>query len=196
MWVKVCGVKRRADVEAACRSGADAIGLVLAASPRRVTPEQAKELAAMADGTSTYLLTVDATAGEILDLADFCGVSGVQPYGTHAAESAAAAVKAGLDVLRPVAVSTSVEVGEVPHDQTPLLDAGHLGGTGTSFDWALADGIERRFVLAGGLGPDNVRRAIEVARPWGVDASSALESSPGAKDPDLIRRFVEQARTT
>ena len=84
----------------------------------------------------------------------------------------------------------------VPLGQTPLLDAydaGRHGGTGTPFDWGLVS-TNRPYVLAGGLGPDNVAEAVASAAPWGVDASSGLESSPGVKDPARIRAFVEGAK--
>jgi len=79
----------------------------------------------------------------------------------------------------------------------PLLDthrAGAHGGTGEQFDWALIPDLGRRYVLAGGLGPDNVEEAVRRVAPWGVDASTGLESSPGVKDPERVRAFVERAR--
>jgi phosphoribosylanthranilate isomerase len=133
-----------------------------------------------------------------LDLAAGVGAAGVQPYGRHAAEAAAAAEAAGLEVLRPAAVDGPVTVEHIPVGQIPLLDAhvpGLLGGTGVGFDPALVPALDRRWVMAGGLGPDNVAAAIRRLRPWGVDASSRLEAAPGRKDPDLIRRFVEEAKT-
>jgi phosphoribosylanthranilate isomerase len=88
----------------------------------------------------------------------------------------------------------------VPADVAPtdllLVDTPHPdlpGGSGQTFDWATLD-IGRPFLLAGGLTPDNVAEAVETVRPFGVDASSGLESSPGVKDADLIRRFIEEAR--
>lgn len=197
VWVKVCGVRRRSDVDAAAESGADAIGLVLADSPRRITVEQAAELVRGADGLLTYLVTVDATAAELLDLAAFSGATGVQPHGAHAAAASSAAVRAGLSVLRPAPVTGPIDLSNIPADQMPLLDTGRPGlhgGTGETFGWELAEDVERDFVLAGGLGPDNVARAVSRLHPWGVDASSRLESEPGVKDPALIKRYVEEAR--
>lgn len=197
-WVKVCGVRRPQDVEAAAEAGADAIGLVLTeASPRFVPVETAAALAA-GSPLPAFVLTVDAAPEVLLDLAVGVGAAGVQPYGRHAAEAAAAAEAAGLEVLRPAAVDGPVTVEHIPVGQIPLLDAhvpGLLGGTGVGFDPALVPALDRRWVMAGGLGPDNVAAAIRRLRPWGVDASSRLEAAPGRKDPDLIRRFVEEAKT-
>ena len=100
-------------------------------------------------------------------------------------------------MLHPLAIRTAVDVGEVAEGQTPLLDtyrAGTHGGTGEAFDWTVIGQLDRPYVLAGGLGPDNVSEAIRRLDPWGVDASSGLESSPGVKDPELIRTFVERAK--
>ena len=85
----------------------------------------------------------------------------------------------------------------IPLDHMPLLDSAHetlRGGSGETFDWSSTAGLSRPFVAAGGLGPDNVGAAIERLRPWGVDASSRLESSPGRKDEQLVRDFVTTAK--
>lgn len=197
VWVKVCGIRTKADVEAVGAAGADAIGLVMAVSPRRVTAEEAGALVAMAVGLETFLVTVDARPAELLDLAGFVGCTGVQPHGLYAPEAATAAVQSGLTVLRPHPVSNSVDLSSIPPTQTPLLDTADTqrhGGTGRTFDWALATRIERDFVLGGGLNPSNVAEAISRVGPWGVDASTGLESAPGVKDPNLIRRYVQEAK--
>lgn len=196
-WVKVCGIRTDADLRAAEQAGADAVGLMLAPSPRRIRPEDARKLAARAS-IETFLVLVDATPAEVLDLAGHIGASGVQPHGSGAAEAAAAARRAGLAVLRPVRVSGPVDLSGIPDDQVPLLDAavdGLHGGTGTGFDRSLVGDPGRRWVMAGGLRPDTVADAIAELRPWGVDASSGLESSPGVKDPDLIARYVQEAKS-
>jgi len=199
-WVKVCGLTRSDDVAAAVAAGADAIGLVLAeSSPRRVDLTQA---AALADGVPALriLVTVDARPESLLEAVAVVGADGVQPHGEHAADSAAAAAAAGLLALRPIpmtAAGPSVALEQIPVDQIPLFDTGHRtlhGGTGTSFPWDLAAGVDRRFVLAGGLGPDNVADAIRVSGAWGVDASSRLESAPGLKDHGRVAAFVREAK--
>jgi phosphoribosylanthranilate isomerase len=102
-----------------------------------------------------------------------------------------------LTVLRPVKVNGTVSLDGIPSDQVPLLDTAHPhqeGGTGTAFDWPVASGLDRKVVVAGGLGPGTVGDAIRALRPWGVDASSRLESAPGVKDADLIERYVAEAK--
>ena len=198
-WVKVCGLRTPADVEAATRAGADAVGFVLyQESPRAVRPDLAARLIADA-AIPTYILTVDASPAELLDLAAYTGASGVQPYGADAAEAAVAARRSGLAVLRPRKVSAHLDLTDIPEDQTPLLDAnveGMYGGTGVRIDPALLPEMDRPWVMAGGLDPSNVGEAVRAVRPWGVDASSRLESTPGHKDHELIAAFVREAKST
>lgn len=196
-WVKVCGLRTTIDIEVAAAAGADAVGLVLADSPRRVEADMAARLA-RSSPVPVFLLMVDALPAEMLDLAGFVGASGIQPYGRNASDVAAVAVRAGLSVLRPVAVREHLEEIEVPPGQIPLFDngsSGLWGGTGVPFDHGLLPALDRDWVLAGGLDGSNVADAIRRTGAWGVDASSRLESSPGIKDPDLIRSFVESAKS-
>jgi phosphoribosylanthranilate isomerase len=198
--IKVCGLREPEHVKLAASEGADAIGLVLAeSSPRSVTLDRASQLVQVAGGmVATYLVMVDVESERALDAAARAGVTGVQPHGSSSEEVAAAARRAGLDVLRPVAVTGPVDLDGIPLDQIPLLDTHHPamhGGTGRRWDPELLGAVDRSWVLAGGLDPDNVRAAVGDMHPWGVDASSGLESAPGVKDPERIRRFIEEART-
>lgn len=195
-WVKVCGLSRPPEVEAAVAAGADAVGFVFyESSPRNVTPARARALG-RGIGVMTVAVTVDLDADSLLHLADVAGVGAVQPHGDHAARASAAALDAGLAVLRPVAVNGPVDLGAISGDELPLLDSDSVGGTGLAFDWSWIDGLERPFVLAGGLGPDNVETAIARVAPWGVDASSGLESAPGVKDLSKVAAFVSKAKGT
>jgi len=193
-WVKVCGLSRPAEVEAAVKAGADAVGFVFyERSPRNIAPEQARGLAGGL-AALTVAVTVDLDADSLLHLAEVAGVGAVQPHGENAAAAARAAVEAGLAVLRPVPVSGPVDVSDIPGGELPLLDSDVIGGTGHVFDWTWLEGIDRPYVLAGGLGPENVADAIAHVKPWGVDASSGLESSPGVKDLAKVAAFVSRAK--
>lgn len=195
-WVKVCGLRTVADVVTAQESGANAIGLVLAPSPRQVDLATARRLAGAAE-VAVFLIVVDTDADASIELAVRIGASGIQPYGAGARETAVAATRAGFSVLFPVRATVDFSVDDIPADQIPLIDnalAGKFGGTGEMFDHSLLSGIARPFVLAGGLGPANISAIIESVHPWGVDASSRLESSPGRKDPELITEFVTKAK--
>jgi phosphoribosylanthranilate isomerase len=194
-WVKVCGMTRAEDIAAAEAAGADAIGLVLVPeSPRAITVDRAAELAATVT-TQAVLLTKDLIPEDLIAAALAVGVDAVQPYGAYASEAADMAAEVGLFVLRPI--DLDFDVSAIPEAHVPLFDnrsGPELGGTGQTFDLRLLPTTDRRFVLAGGLGPDNVGEAIRLTRPWGVDASSRLESRPGIKDPDLVARFVREAK--
>ena len=196
-WVKVCGLRTAGDVESAEAAGADAIGLVLIeASPRHVDAVAAASLAAAAR-LPAIVLTDTGRPEDVPELVERIGAAGVQPYGPAAEAVAQAAVDAGLMVLRPHQVVAPVALGDFPAGQIPLLDgfsADAMGGTGVLVDRKLLPEGGTHFVLAGGLGPDNVAAAVQEVRPWGVDASSGLESSPGVKDPARIRAFVERAK--
>ena len=196
-WVKVCGLRTVRDVEVAAEAGADAVGLNLVEqSPRVLTPQRATALAAASD-VPVVILTMDLGASALLETIERVGADGAQPYGAYAEEAAEAARAAGKLVLRPIRVRGSVELRRIRDGIIPLLDGytpEAMGGTGTPVppEWLPEPGS--LYVLAGGLGPDNVADAIWRFRPWGVDASSGLESSPGVKDLDRIRAFVKEAQ--
>lgn len=196
-WIKVCGLTQPEDVEVAIEAGADAVGLVLVPeSPRALTIDRAAELAQRSSLT-TIILTRDMPAADLIAAALAVGADGVQPYGAHVSEASQAAIGTGLMVLRPIAVSGQPDLDAVPADQTPLFDSAspeRLGGTGRLFDHSLIPPTDRPYVIAGGLGPENVGAVVRDRRPFGVDASSGLEVSPGRKDPELIRRFVFEVR--
>ncbi len=200
IWVKVCGLRQERDVEAAVEAGTDAVGFVLAkGSPRQVSIDRA---ASLMEGVPALriLVTSDMEPREIAAAMATTGADGIQAHGRHAGSAAAAGVVSGWFVLRPVAMKVdppAPEPATLPEGQIPLLDSSagsSLGGTGVPFDWSMAAAIDRPFVLAGGLSSGNVKEAIDQVDPWGVDASSGLESSPGIKDPRRVAAFVEEAK--
>ena len=194
-WVKICGLTRPQDVEAADQAGADALGFVLIdSSPRVITVDQAADLIGRT-GTPAFILTKDLPPSDLIAAALATGATGVQPYGLHAAEAAAAATEVGLEVLRPMEPGEDPE--RIPLDQHPLFDAKSKGGEGNGgrmVDTANLPASDRAFVLAGGLTPGNVAEVIVAAHPWGVDVSSGVEVRPGLKDPILLRSFVDAVR--
>lgn len=199
-WVKICGMTSHDAVDAAVEGGADAMGFVLApGSPRSLTLDQAGGLA---DGVpiATFIVTVDLPPGQALAAAEYVGVSGIQAYGDRSLDVAAEAVEAGYLSITPVPVGSNgplVDLSEVPESCLPLFDTSspvQHGGTGVTFDWSVLPDPGRPFILAGGLGPDNVAAAIRAVHPFGVDASSRLESEPGIKDPSRIVAFIERAK--
>lgn len=196
-WVKVCGLRRPDDVEAAAAAGADAVGLVLIdASPRLVSREAAADLAGRSP-VPAFILTLDLDPESAADLVHDIGAAGIQPYGESAGDAASAVLQAGGEVLFPLRVRGPVDLSVVAPGATPFLDAYSehaLGGTGRAIDPAFLPPAGARYVLAGGLRPENVADVVAAHRPWGVDASSGLESAPGVKDPARIASFVKRAK--
>jgi phosphoribosylanthranilate isomerase len=181
MIIKVCGITRREDALAAVDAGATALGFIFfKGSPRYVTPEQA---AALGDGLAICKVGVfvDETAASVETVMRAARLDIAQIYGGSA--------PAGTRVWPAFRV-----VGQpswpardllVPNHEALLLDSAQHGQT---FDWTMARGASHKIIVAGGLDASNV------AEPWGVDASSRLEISPGIKDHDRVRRFVAAAR--
>jgi phosphoribosylanthranilate isomerase len=199
-WVKVCGITDEPSLDAAVDGGADAVGFVLfPGSPRFVALDRA---ASLIDGVpiATFIVTVDLTPAEALVAAEYTGAIGIQNHGLHATDVAAEAVDAGYLSLHPVRVGPEgpeIDARDVPDQSMPLYDTASThdhGGTGVVFDWQVLSEPGRPFVLAGGLGPDNVAEAIRSVVPFGVDASSRLETEPGVKDPSIIRDFIKEAK--
>jgi len=199
IWVKVCGLTRPEDVVVAIEAGADAVGLItVERSLRRLDAQRASELAAVAKGRATIVLLVEEEAADAVALARRVGVDAIQPYGPHAAAAAAAALEEGLETLLPIGVGPDgvIDMVGIPAGAVPLLDTavdGVSGGSGRTFDWSAALGLEGA-VIAGGLDAGNVATAIGQARPYGVDASSGLEAAVGIKDHSKVTAFVAAAR--
>lgn len=175
------------------------MGFVLAKeSPRSISVARAASLME-AVPVLRILVTVDADRASIEEAVAETSADGVQPHGRHAAEVARWAERAGMFVLRPMrrAETGGWQPSEIPEGQIPLLDsarAGAHGGTGVPLDWSDLHPPDRRFVLAGGLDSHNVAEAIGTAHPWGVDASSGLESAPGIKTPARVAAFLKEAK--
>src|ERR671916_2210044 len=200
--VKVCGITNPDDARGAADAGADAIGLVFAESPRRVGVERAREIAAaLPEGVLKVGVFVDAEPGEVLRIAREVGLDYAQLHGDEPPEAVAEIREGGVGVMKALRVRNAEALAAVERYDTDLflLDAWSAkvrGGTGVRFDWELAKSLRGRdnILVSGGLGPENVREAIEYFEPYGVDASSSLEDRPGKKNGERVRRFVGAAR--
>lgn len=196
--VKVCGLTRADDARAAHAAGADWIGVVLSGEgPRRIAPETALAIA-RATPLPAVAVLVSPTPAEALALASAAGCVRVQLHRVDAAQWPA-------DFPLPASFAVPVHAdgrlaGELPDARhLVLLDAAHptlAGGTGRRVPWqaAMALAARRDVMLAGGLDADVVAEAIGQVLPFGVDASSGLESAPGVKDAARIHAFVRAVR--
>ncbi|MCA1669844.1 MAG: phosphoribosylanthranilate isomerase [Thermomicrobia bacterium] len=220
--VKICGVRRLVDAQAAVAAGATIVGFTFWPGTKRcIAPEEAgAAIAALRaeDGTRPLVsgLFVNADPLTIAATAERCGLDLVQLSGDETAadvEQLAAplliAVRArpGEDVdsvreriARLHHAARSLPPGPFGQPLVPLLDAhvpGQYGGTGQTGDWALAAALarEERIMLAGGLTPENVADAVRLVQPWGVDVASGVEiaGQPGVKDAARMRAFIRAA---
>ncbi len=195
--VKICGLTTIADVDAAVREGADAIGLVFADSPRFVTPRHA---ALITDDLPPFVSTV-----AVFKKANDFEVSTIWKAFRFSCLQADAG---GLDAIpfeggepqlirvHRLGPSSIAQILQATATHHVLLVEGERSGAGLTIDWNAAEQLatQRRIILAGGLTPDNVAQAIRTVRPYGVDVSSGVESSPGKKDPIKIRDFLQAVR--
>src|SRR3712207_4382090 len=200
--VKVCGITNPDDARVAAKAGADAIGLVFAESPRRVSVERAKEIAAaLPQDVLKVGVFVDAGPEEVLRIAREVGLDYAQLHGDEPPEAVAEIRGGGLGVIKALRVRNADALADVERYEADLflLDAWSAkarGGTGARFDWKLAKSLKGRdnILVSGGLDPENVREAIGFFEPYGVDASSSLEDRPGKKNGERVRRFVGAAK--
>lgn len=203
---KVCGVTRPADAVHAARSGANAIGLIFVPrSLRAVTPERAREIVeALPDDVLKVGVFVSESPAVVADTARRVGLDVAQLHGDESpadCDSLRETAGGSLKIWKVVPVGSRLDdakLGEFGVEAFLLdtaAEGGH-GGTGTTFPWHLAVPAKRhgKVVLAGGLHGGNVADAVRAVRPWGVDASSQLESRPGVKDPQKVARYLAAAQ--
>ena len=208
MWIKICGNTTLEDARFAAECGANAVGFVFAPSPRRVEADQVRKITEQLPAQlEKYGVFVDAGFDEIVSTVTVSGLTGVQIHRTS-------------DTLLPSRLRRHFagRVGVLPvlHRQDAdfeqqlsraedavLVDsrtAQAVGGTGTSYNWLEAQSIflraapHLRLIVAGGLAPENVKQAIQILQPWGVDVVSGVESAPGKKDPARVLAFIRSAQ--
>ena len=212
---KICGVRSADHARAAEEAGASFLGFVFVEGVRRqLAVDEAKAIIGEyraqrgdAPGPSLAGLFADQTAEYVSDVVERCGLDYVQLCGSEGPEywdrmpvPVLRAVRIRDDGVRDAVVRDTLEIVQeiADHGQTPHLDTyrpEQPGGTGHTFDWAIAAAVTQRFnvILAGGLTPENVGAAIAAANPWCVDVSSGVETD-GAKDPAKIRAFADAVR--
>lgn len=214
LWIKICGTTSLDDALLAAEAGADAIGFVFAPSPRRVGVDRVAAITPQLPASIEKIgVFVDATFDEIESAVRACGLTGVQLHSdadSNVPERLRESFGAALRIVRVVhfgadAATHAACIDRDAHVDAILVDSRTptaVGGTGVSFDWAaaratlFAAAAERplRRIAAGGLTPANVAEAIATLRPWGVDVASGVESSPGRKDSNKVRKFIANAR--
>jgi phosphoribosylanthranilate isomerase len=214
--VKVCGITNVTDARAAVDAGADALGFIFVeGTPRFVTPA---EVAPIVRRLPPFVTPVgvfwDHPAGHVKAVAEACGLRAFQFHGDEAPEALADYT---LPVIKTIKLPPASTLEGLPEYRVKnrwqafqyskvaaaiLLDTAARWSEGEArepLEWTLArtwasHGHAPRVILSGGLTPDNVARAVAIVRPYAVDVNSGVEASPGRKDPDKVRRFIDEAR--
>ncbi len=197
MFVKICGITSEEDALLAVAMGADAVGFVFAPSPRQVAAGLVRDIVRR---LPPEVLTVgvfrDESAQRVVDVVNAAGLRAAQLHGLETADQTMWVRKRLPFVIKGFAAGDPALDRADDFGADAILVDSHAPGSGEVFDWSLAEGapLNRRVILAGGLTPENVAEAIERIRPWGVDVSTGVESSPGHKDARKVREFVLNAR--
>lgn len=197
--VKICGLTRPQDVDAAVAAGADALGFVFTPrSKRYLEAGHARELVQRVPAFVARVgLFMDQDIEEIGRVLDTVPLNLLQ---FHGRESRALCTAFALPYVKALAMASeggAMAATDYPDAAALLLDShepGAPGGTGKTFDWANIPSLPRPLVLAGGLTPANVARAVREVRPWAVDVSSGVESAPGVKSADKMNEFIKEAK--
>jgi phosphoribosylanthranilate isomerase len=197
--VKICGLTRDEDVKAAVTSGADAIGFVFTASPRRISAETAIRLSSyVPEGVLRVGLFLDQDKSDIDRVVNSVPLDVLQFHGSESEQECNAF---GLPWLKAVAMENAESAKQAERDYPGamglLLDShttGRRGGSGKIFDWSLSRPVAKPVWLAGGLNAHNVAQAIGIVRPFAVDVSSGVEVAPGIKDASRMATFIRTVR--
>src|ERR1700687_967721 len=209
--VKICGLSTRETLDVALDAGADMVGFVFfPASPRHLSLEVARDLGSRAKRrASKVALTVDADDATLANIVEALQPDILQLHGSETvARLRDIKQKFGLQVMKAIAVETPADLASLPgyaavadrilFDARAPREATRPGGLGEVFDWHVLEKLDLKlpFVVSAGLTAQNVAEAVQVTRAGGVDVSSGVERTPGAKDPEMIRSFIRAARAT
>lgn len=200
-FIKICGITNIVDALTAISLGTNALGFIFAPSPRQVTIAKVLKICRE---VPSYIwrvgVFVNADLREVKKIADFGFLTHLQ---FHGQESPAYCAQAPLPVIKTIKIKGREDLNEIAkYDQDLFLFEGfhpeQAGGTGETFPWELVSEIKGKinFILAGGLNPQNVCRAISLLHPWGVDVCSGVEESPGKKDSHKLAQFIKEVKRT
>jgi phosphoribosylanthranilate isomerase len=189
LWIKICGLTTNEAVDAAVRAGADAVGFVFATSKRQVSAARAAELSRNVPSHVAKVAVMQHPSQALVD--EVCAVFAPDILQTDAGDFASLRLPASVQPM-PVVRDGQV-LSTLP---ARMLYEGTVSGTGVKANWTIARTLaaQTQLVLAGGLSGANIGEAIVAVRPFGVDVSSGVESTPGVKDVTKIEQFVRAAR--
>jgi phosphoribosylanthranilate isomerase len=202
VFVKICGITRPEDADLAVELGARALGFVFwPGSPRYISPESAGDIVRRNAGrVQSVGVFVDQPPEEVMHIMDVVGLDFAQLHGAESPEYCQQILQPGgrRQVIKAIGLQDGGPAMLDQYDQEMLIlidahDPSRYGGTGRTVNWNAARQIaaRRKTILAGGLNPENIARAVETVRPYGVDTSSGVESAPGVKDAARLKLFFE-----
>lgn len=195
--MKICGTTNEEDALLAVAMGADAVGFVLAASPRQIAPGRVADIVKrLPSDVLTVGVFRNQSPERVVDLVHATGVKGAQLHGQESASDSTFVRDRVRLVIKAFAAGDPALASAAGYGADLILLDGASPGTGQVFDWRLAEGVPpgQRLLLAGGLTTDNVADAIAQVQPWGVDVVTGVEAAPGKKDPRKLRAFVAAAK--
>lgn len=199
MFVKICGTTSEEDALLAVAMGADALGFIFAPSTRQIAPAKARDIVRrLPPEIITIGVFRDETPERVVEIVNSTGLRGAQLHGRETPEQTQH-VKSRVPMVIKAFAAGDLAIRQARDygADIVMLDA-PSPGSGQVFDWRLTEGVPDgvRFLLAGGLTPDNVQEAIAQVKPWGVDVATGVEESPGRKDARKVRAFIAAARAT
>lgn len=202
-WIKICGTTNERDADVAIRAGANALGFIMARSPRQVSDSTAYSIGTIVPkGLETIGVFVNEDFKTLVEIARFCRFTGVQLHGDEGADyvDRLRSELSGVKILKAIPAA-SLNGSLQANPDAWLIDSARgaqRGGTGTTFKWRESVSQVRKLrqpvVIAGGLTPQNVEEALGIFHPWGVDVVSGVEAYPGHKHPGLVAQFIDAVR--
>jgi phosphoribosylanthranilate isomerase len=211
-WIKICGTTNLEDARLAVAAGGDALGFIFAPSPRKVSAEQVRAITEQVGAVERIGLFVNEQPDKIEDIFERAALTGVQLHGDEPPEEVAFLRERLRAIARRVRIIRTLRfTPQLGRELRRFADSGCVdailidtfspharGGTGITFDWQQAKesicSAKVPIVIAGGLNPENVQQALAALEPWGVDATSGLESKPGKKDAKKVQAFCTAVR--
>ena len=200
--VKICGITNIDDALLAVEYGADSLGFVFAKSPRQITAQAARKIIEkLPPFIGKIGVFVNEPPSNVQRVARECGLTAIQLHGEEIPEFCVSLHP--LTMIKAIRVKDEKDIkilSAYSFVTAYLLDsytADKKGGTGKKFDWKLAllaKKFNKPIILSGGLGPDNVAEAVKIVKPYAVDVSSGVESKPGRKDKNKLKKFIEKAK--
>jgi phosphoribosylanthranilate isomerase len=197
--VKICGITNGKDAFTACDCGADALGFIFyEPSPRYLKPEEVKKIVANLPGNVGRVgVFVNPEISLVHKIREYCRLDFIQLCGDESPDFCSQIPSSAL--LKVVSAAHELDRLNLYRTRAFLIDfrqAGQFGGTGRLSNWELAKTISKKYsvILAGGLNPENVEAAIKAVSPAAVDVNSGVEISPGKKDLQKVRLFIERVR--